>query len=428
MSRPLFILRTYNDIDHISPLIFKYIKERKNPLILFNSSYDYLNDPRINFLSNSGDVEILSRPDLIHEKYVVHLGSQANKNIFFKISSKIYYQILKRKSFFGKIVRKLFFNFSYEYDFLKEKKINCVFVEWGNPFNKGLNFEKIIIASRGIGIPIISLPHGLNIFLNSDLHQNSIMSLKKNGVLTDFSNWNFYDFIIVQTKFHKDHFVRFGVNSNKVKVWGSLRFSKIWQSLNLDNHEKFISNYDVKNKTKIVFMMPHWIYNVHKNETLSLISKILELKNIHLIIKDHTREDTGLFPENKKSEFLRSDNVEFNSSSSSVSLISWSDITINFGGSIGIEVLMQDKLLINPKYLTFNTTAFESESKALNSESDNDVLDSINDFVLNKGLNNNREKNNLINKLVYASKDEYDVSDYYYKNIQNIIDPFAYEK
>ncbi len=342
--------------------------------------------------------------------------------------SKFYYQILKRNTLFGKIIRKYFIDFTYEYNFLKEKKINCIFVEWGNPFNKGLNFEKILISAKGIGIPIIALPHGLNTFLNSDLHQNSIRSLKKNGILTNFSNWNFYDFLIVQTNFHKNHFVRFGMNSNKIRVWGSLRFCKIWHSVNLQIHEKFVSqNYD-KNKTRIVFMMPHWIYNVYKGKTISLIQKLLDLENIHLIIRDHTREDTGLFPEEKKSELIKSGKVEFNSSNSSVSLIRWSDITINFGSSIGLEVLLQNKLLINPKYLTFNTQAHTGTSKALNAKSDDEVLDSINNYISNRELNDEMEKSNFINKLVYASKNEYDVSSYYFNQIEKIIDPFFYEE
>ena len=424
MTRPLFILRSHNDIDHISPLIYKYVVERKNPLVLFNSSYDFSEDTRINFIRKAGNIELISRPDYYHEKHVIHLGSESSKNLFSKIVSKFYYQILKRHSLFGKIFRKYFVNYLFEYNFLKEKKIGIVFVEWGNPFNKGLNFEKYIIAAKGIGLTIFSLPHGLNTFLNSDLHEVSINSIKKRGTITSFSNWNFYDFLIVQTKFHKDHFVRFGLDANKVKVWGSLRFCKIWFYKNLDINKSFKSKLDIKNKCKIVFMMPHWVYNVDKKATLSLVSKILNIDNICLVIKDHTREDTGDFPKNQKKQLQKNHLIEFNSSSSSVSLIRWSDITINFGSSIGLEVLLQNKLLINPKYLTDNIQAHTGESIALNPKNDNEVIDAINEFMTSGKLNDVQEKNEIIKNLIYASREEYDVSQYYYDEIEKLLNPF----
>jgi len=422
--RPLFILRAYNDIDHISPLIYQYIIKGQKPVVLFISSQNFIEDERIKFIKKTGDVEIIIKPDFLHEKYVNFLGSENKKNFLNKISTKIYYQLLKRDSFFGKLIRNVFFDFSNEYKFLKEKKIGTLIVEWGNPFVKGFNFEKIIVCAKAIGIPIFSLPHGLNIFLNSDLHQVSINALKQRGQITTFKNWNFYDYVVVQTKFHKEHLSRFGLNRDRIKVWGSLRYCYEWQKINLKLYKPFLSKNNSDNKCKIVFMLPHWIYNVYKKETLDLIFKIAQKKNVYLVIKDHTREDTGMFPVEKRNFFLEAKNVEFDNSNSSTSLISWSDITINVGSSIGIEALLQNKLLINPIYLTFNRLAQEANSKTLSPKNDKDVLESIDNYINNNYTNDKKERDNLINRLVYNSSEEYDVMKYYYDNIMNLIRPY----
>ena len=79
------------------------------------------------------------------------------------------------------------------------------------------------------------------------------------------------------------------------------------------------------------------------------------MENIYLIIKNHTRADTGLFPKNIKVN----SNVEVNSNTNSTSLINWADIIINFGSSIGIEAIIKKKILICPNYLHENNVIFE---------------------------------------------------------------------
>ena len=63
MSRTAFFLRAYNDIDHIAPVIWKFIKKKQNPLIVFTTNIDYKNDYRIQFLTSEGPLEIIEDLD-----------------------------------------------------------------------------------------------------------------------------------------------------------------------------------------------------------------------------------------------------------------------------------------------------------------------------------------------------------------------------
>ena len=53
MDKGLFFLRSYNDVDHIVPIIYKWLSINKNVLIniVFTDDKRLINDYRINYLS-----------------------------------------------------------------------------------------------------------------------------------------------------------------------------------------------------------------------------------------------------------------------------------------------------------------------------------------------------------------------------------------
>ena len=422
MIRPLFILRTYNDIDHISPLIWKIQNKGAKPIIQFFSSHNIQDDPRLNFLKKNGKIKFISNPDNIEERIVIPLGSSQTFNPFSWVIGKVYYQVRKPNSVLGKFYRRFFFKCNNEINFLKDNKINVLICEWGNPFGRGIKFEKIFIAAKGLGIPVISLPHGLNTLLNSDMHEKYTKQINK-GILPNFANWNLYDCVVVQNKWHSEHMIRYGLMREKSKIWGSLRFSNDWFQINKKFSSKFISLRSSEKMVKIVFMLPHWIYNVHKKETYDLIRILIAEKNTYIIIKEHTRGDTGKVSKSFKNEIINNKNVEINDCASSTSIINWSDIVINFGSSIGLEAILQNKILIHPMYLTSNKSIHDEDEVSFTAKSDKDVLNVVNKFR-KKTLPQIKKKNidNLLSKTIYAGKNSKNsIPEYYYKQINQIL-------
>ena len=420
MIKPLFVLRTYNDIDHILPVIWKFLQEGSKPKIIFNSSYDYHSDPRIIFLQKYHDVSIVRMVDKVYEQRIIHLGSSKKFGPFNWFKSKIYNQIRKPDLLVGKIYRKLFFDCTNIYSFFKNENINLVIFEWGNPEMKGEVFEKILTVAKGLGIPVCSLPHGLNIYLNSDIHETYIKKIKK-GILPNFRPWNKYDKIVVQSDFHADHMKRFGIEASKVLIWGSTRFSPEWLKINYEIYQKFESKENSQDKIKIVFMLPHWIYNVNKEDTITLVNGISKIKNVHLVIKDHTRGDTGEFPKKEKNLLEKMNNVEFETKSSSTSLIKWCDMIINFGSSIGLEAIYQEKHIIYPMYLHSNKTIHDVTNTTHLAKSSEDVYNYINRFSSNQLTQIPKDEIKLLlKKVVYGSKEPHDVLDFYYQSLKKI--------
>lgn len=416
MKNYFFILRTFNDIDHITPLIWKYAEKGNNIHVLLNSKMDYENDPRIQLIRNYKNVKIFYEPDKIHDYFSFTQGTEESSIVlFFK---KLYFLTLNPNRFLGKVFYKFFLNCKKEYEFLKEKKIDAIFVEWSPPYQRGYRFIKFLIAAKGSGLPVICLPHGLNIYLNSDIHQNFYKNIIK-GKLLNQSEFNiYYDFLFVQSKYHAKHFNSFGVQRNKIIVAGSLRFCDEWIKIHKTFTPKFESKIKVNNKIKIVFMLPHWIYNVDKQKTLTLIKKISSINNVVVIIKNHTRADTGLFPKNESI----SNNVEITSSVSSSSLIDWSDIVVNFGSSIGIEAILKNKKLVCPVYLQQNKLLYEFSHLTTTTNNEDETIDVIKNF---KNSSDNRtskaEDDQLIQNTVLPPGLSRDVIKHYEDKIEEIL-------
>jgi len=421
MGRTLFILNTFNDIDHISPVIWKFIQKGEKPIVIFHSSYDYKKDYRIQFLQREGELEIYPMPDGKFERYRAELGSKKTNSLLERIRSKkakwYLYRLRNRQSFFGKLYRRFRFDCSFEMDWLREKNISAAVFEWNTPAGSGEVLERIFYAAKGLGIPTFSIPHGCNIYLNSDINKIYRTNMVK-GILPDFTDRNEFDHYVVQSRYHLEHFVRFGMHRSRIQAWGSVRFYPEWQQINLKLCGEFQPKKDVVNRLKVVFMLPHWNYNVHKQKTLKLLDEISQKDWVHLIIKDHTRGSTGLLPLKHQEKYDAKDNVEIDIDAHSPALIRWADVVINFGSSIGIEALLQDKTLIHPGYLHSNWTIFDETGAALLANDNTDVigyLENLNEGVVLKISSNGIAA--IYRSIIYGGNEPYDVLSYYYNQI-----------
>ena len=417
MGRTLFVLRTFNDIDHISPVIWKFIQKGEKPVVLFHSSYNYKEDYRIQFLQRDGELELHQIPDVEFERHGVGLGSTRAKSLFETLRAKWYAIKRNGQSVFGKLHRRFYFDCSYEMDWLREKNISAVVFEWNTPTGRGEILERIFYAAKGLGIPTFSIPHGCNIYMNSDIHEGYRRNMSK-GRLPNFANRNEFDYYVVQSRYHLEHFVRFGMQRAKIQAWGSTRFYPEWQQTNLKLCGEFHPKKDVNERLKVVFMLPHWNYNVQKQKTLKLLDEISLKDWVQLVIKDHTRGSAGLLPLDYQEKYNAKDNVEVDVGAHSPALIRWADVVINFGSSIGIEALLQEKTLIHPGYLHSNWTIFDETGAALLANDSNDVIEYLN--KLHEGVTLKIPATRIaaiFKSIVYGGNEPYDVLSYYYDQI-----------
>lgn len=419
MGKTLFVLRTFNDIDHISPVIWKFIRKNETQVVLFHSSYNYKEDYRIEFLQKGGKLEIYQIPDLAFERNSCMLGSIKPRSVLKKIKTKLYLRKRDKESLIGKLYRRCFFDCSYEMEWLRNKNITASVFEWNSATGRGEVLERFFYASKSLGIPTFSIPHGCNIYLNSDIHEAYRKKMAK-GQMPNFVSRNEFDYYVVQSKYHLEHMVRFGMNRSKINAWGSTRYFPEWQQINLKLCPKFKPTKSTADRLKVVFMLPHWNYNVFKQKTLNLLDELSKLSWIHLVIKDHTRGSVGLLPVDYQNKYDAVDNVEVNVDAHSPALIQWANAVINFGSSIGLEALLQDKALIHATYLDSNLTIFEVTKSALIANNNNEVISSLE--ALNKGSQIHIPKKNIeaiFRSIIYGGMNPHDVLEYYYDQIKS---------
>ena len=86
----LFHLNTYNDVDHITPIIWRFLERGDLVTTIFLSNFDYDNDYRIQFLSRFENFSIYNRDVLFGESKLklLHL----RRKLFFNSRFSRFYE------------------------------------------------------------------------------------------------------------------------------------------------------------------------------------------------------------------------------------------------------------------------------------------------------------------------------------------------
>jgi len=97
-----------------------------------------------------------------------------------------------------------------------------------------------------------------------------------------------------------------------------------------------------------------------------------EIPEVFIRLKGSTRKLEGLY-HTEQEHFIDIENIVFSNSETSTSLIQWSDVVINFASSIGLEAVMQNKIILNPKYLHTNKTIFDDSGVVIDCDNSDSV-------------------------------------------------------
>ena len=389
----LFYLNTFNDTDHIAPIIYKFLEKGEIVKVVYLSDFGFENDYRIKFLKKYKNFYICRSTKWMHLKN--------------KISNK--FLIIFLRLFLPKFFKK------YICELLSPelKNVACVVYEWGEPNRQSF------LGAKALSIPTVCIPHGLNIFKNYDVN-NHIKNIKEEtGRWPNHTHRNRFDAYIFQSLRHFKMACAWGHDPKKTFIWGSARFDPKWSKINLELMDAYKPKIIGNRILKIIFFMPHWSYNVNIDKTIECIKRILIDNSILLVIKGHTRGTGSLSSKNIES-LKEYKNIVINANAHSPSLIQWSDIVINFGSSIGIEAIIQKKNIINPIFLHSNSTIFDNNNLTNIASNIDEVLALI-ESEKSKKINLPKENfiRDFMNLEVYANTEKKDVLETYYQNISN---------
>lgn len=412
-KRVAFFIRAYNDVDHFVPLIAEFIRRKENPIVVLNADIEFETDYRVAYLFTLGKFEICRDIDV---KYV---KSQRRDSFLRRVNSKIYAIRRNRKGLIGKVWRRLFFDCTVQMDFLREKKIGKCIFEWSTPFARGEVVEKYFIAAKGIGLTTFAIPHGCNIFINSDVTTGYRRSIIK-GTLPDQTDTQLFDHYIFQNPLRRDGWIKWGFSSVRTQAWGSLRFDPMWADINRGICPSFSPSLEYGEKVKVVFMKFQKEYNVKNQKVFEVLQEVSRMEGIALAVKDATREGKEFYDKNKVSGDLGDALIGwYGNEVHSPALIDWADCVIVIGGSIGVEVMLQGKHLIYPVFLSSNETMYEYFEAALCANSTDELKGFIETLKSGETLARPLGEQKMLQEIIYAGKDKFDVTQAYYDNISN---------
>lgn len=266
----------------------------------------------------------------------------------------------------------------------------------------------LLKAARQLNIPAIGVPPGLPVFSEGYLPD---IDFFKKEVKTEL------DYNIVPHQIDADYRVRHGFRPERVQILGSARFCKEWRDVinNIVPPDK-LSEKGLKGKLKVVYMERGAdLHRKYKEVIEDTIKKISRLDIIHLIIKPHTRARKLHFSDT--TEF-----AEITDEANSINLIKWADVVIGTNSSILIEALMQDKILLYPKYFHDDQMVFHdmgacwSVNNYKNLESAL-IKISTGNFAKPYSTEN---VNSLVKKIVYGGRKDRDVLADYVRVIQDL--------
>jgi hypothetical protein len=412
----LFFIREFNDIDHITPVVWK-MKRNRYPIAVYclNPEYNLLKDYRIQFLRQQG-VKVA----YIFDECGQALGfwhrimrfisrscfSMANRlnredlNAFRALLDVLRRRARKMGKKYYKRARKKFYDASWASRILDNSGAKVLCFDHVNPDRYVV---KIFIQAAGMkSIPTLALPHGVFIYTNNFVKDGSAEEDR-------YDKFNRFDHVVTQNELRKAVLTRAGVQGKKISVLGSARYCDEWMALNTSilprAMKKKVANPD---RLRAVFMTTRFAYRIDVDRMLKTFDLCSEFKGIEMVVKPHTR--TG--SEAKVYEKLPLPNV---AGLSSVELCEWADIVLVIGSSILIEPLKQGKPVLYLKYLHENTTQYEEFGACWTIHDEAELKEALLSLQEDKTSvpYTNERVDRFLSEIINGGKDERDVLDDY---------------
>ena len=356
----LFFTRHFNDIDHITPIVWK-LKKDNYPVAVYcmNPQYDIHNDYRLQFLKNEG-VPV----DYLHHAFDQHKGLFHNiMQAFIQKCSNLQKRMEgDERGHPGKlprmirwvarhlmsvpyiITRQIYYNKQWARSILERTGAQVICFDHIMP--KLFVVDAFLKASRQMSIPSLALPHGVYLYTNEATKPKATAGHR-------FAKFNRFDYIIVTNKLRKSLLAHSGVAEDKIFVLGSARYCEEW----LEQNRKILpGGFDTgskeSGKLKVVLMPSKPQCNLDVERMFSTCRLLADLEGVEAMIKPHTRI---------RSQRHVFDNIPLPDVSPvlTAELCDWADVLINVGSSVITDALMREKPVLYLKYLHDNTTLFE---------------------------------------------------------------------
>jgi hypothetical protein len=419
----LFVLRAYNDIDHMTPLIDHLLSNKKDACeikVFFakhdtrefegNENIEYLRQHHaldFHVFSPSWALPLFRALDVLEDRGVQLMrllkGSNRYRVRAVSMVEGAYLKSLKLTK--SRLLRRHIANEVLRY------APDIVCLDWVDL--KLFPYKHIAPVARERGIPIVGLPHGLNVFAET---MDAVRRRRDAPVpLPDTLR---FDFQFAPNELNKQHIVDDGFPAERVLVLGAPRYDRKW----LEQKEKHFSKLRIDRDAipgavpgpKIVVFPNKLMYRGNADAVKQIIEICMRYGPV--IVKPHTRNmDISFIERTRLKEKCRIVGNETNSSD----LIDWCDIAVFWGSSIGIQVIMENKKFIYARFAHNYPTIYDQYFPS-SSVQDIDALENtLTDMARHpdQPQYGASEVEAFLRDIVYSSEQPCDISERYFNQI-----------
>jgi hypothetical protein len=401
----LIVFRTSPDIDHMAPLAWKLLEEGEEVHAVMSPGYDASRDHRM---------ALLRRYPRFHEHRAGRLRNTLPYALWVLVRHRV--RVIAVEWGYG-------LNEGYD-RLVSPRGVYAVARSFARSLRLGLRLDPLqtranyLVGGRLLRRAVVCLPHGLSIKLDSATTDEVREALANGGL--DWSDRNRFTRCVFNTEHHRQFLLEHAKGDPSVmETWGSLRWSPAWFELN----RQLAPIYEwpeAGDALKVVFMLPKWRNQVHAGAVVDLVKRVQALPYVSLAIKAHARMEYGNADPLRADPEVDWDRIADVSKVDSVSLIGAADAVLDVGSSIGLEVVLQDKLLINPAYIHELRTLFDDIPGSCVVAGDADaVVEALAAAHRGEAPRPTAEAmDELLRRAVYGEREPFDVPQLYYDRLQ----------
>ncbi len=380
--KALFFLRHYNDIDHITPIISKWIESGHQCDVILIGSAKFRRDYRIAYLETLDGVrvshvrELFSKLTYIKWRLQMLLLTRNVRRIkiigpLVSALADIYHEKRREPLWRQTVDQLLTRSFDVNegviaFDWIERNSVICV--EW----------VKIVVEmARKQGLGTVSLPHG------DSPHANQLIRRGERRVLPDttFSNAGIFDKLVVPNELCATRFRPF-LQDQAIAVLGSPRFCEEW----LAKLTKILPPSPLKpsdSQLKIVMFLRKANFTTFWEEVGEVVHMIADFPGVEIIIKPHTRSGWKQSLTTDSSIKQLSNVSIAGDEAHSVHLMNWSDIIIDLATSVVFEAVRAKKPVLAADYLIAGRSTIADYMPETELRCRDDVYEKISHFLSN---------------------------------------------
>ena len=248
-------------------------------------------------------------------------------------------------------MHKKFYN-NWDKSILDKHTPNAIIYDHRNAYSFPVSL--LTMRAKLNSIPIVGMPHGLLTFTNPDFESFPPSKVIRNPKYPKEGTISGLDYLVVINDLGKKLREDLGFDDN-ISVLGSLRYEKNWiRRMDSIYHTSKSDILPETKSLKVAIFPSKLLYRGDPLMIRDIVSSVCDVFD-NVLIKPHTR---GM-----KLEFLQDvlDNNSIkiaNNSTSSHSIIKWCDVAIVWSTSVGLHVLAEGKIFLNPAFAHKNETIY----------------------------------------------------------------------